>query len=181
MPAQLTVFIRQQHEPPQHAAGQEHEDQCWENAPNSASVEAAEAEIADPQAAQDDAGDQETGNNEKNIDADEAAGRSVREGMVGDDQEDRDGAKAVDIAAVAGMRLRRLCPRRRRPEGALLLWNGHSSGRGMSHTMNRLRAEQLKPRHPAAICGGKSLLVMRSRALPGAACQQRHIRRRLKH
>ncbi|MNS95452.1 hypothetical protein D3C72_1297140 [compost metagenome] len=98
--AQLFPFVRQQGEPAEGHGGQQHQRQRREDALHAARIELAVAEAVALEAAQDDGGDQEARDDEEDVDADEAALDPLRERVVAEHRQHRDGAQPVDVRAV---------------------------------------------------------------------------------
>ena len=99
--AQLRIWRRQHPEPSQHQHRAQHDNQGRKDPPHAAVVEGDQAETLRAQFARDDAGDQEARDDEKDVDADEAARHRLGKTVEIHHQHDRDGAESVDIAAIA--------------------------------------------------------------------------------
>ena len=92
-------------------AGEQHDDERRQDAAGAALVEAGEQEAPFAQVAREDAGDQEAGDDEKDVDAEVAAGEGGEAGVKEDHRNDGDGAQPVDVTAVAGGMRAELSPR----------------------------------------------------------------------
>jgi hypothetical protein len=76
----------------------EHDQKRRKDPPHPSRVEAREREVGREQ----DPRDQEAADDEEDVDADEAAAKRARPGVVGDDREHGDCAQAVDVGAIGG-------------------------------------------------------------------------------
>src|SRR5262245_21689073 len=99
--AQPRELVGQQHEPAQSQAPQKHEHERRKDAPHAAPVEPGEGEAAALQVLEEDARDEEARDDEEHVDAGEAAGGRLWEGVERHHREHREGAQAVDVRPIA--------------------------------------------------------------------------------
>ncbi len=102
--AQPCIGRWQHPQPAQHQHRAQHHDQRRENPPDTPAIEIGQAEPFPGEVARDQAADQEARNYEEDVDADETARDGLRKGVKIHHQQHGDGAQAVDIGPISGLR-----------------------------------------------------------------------------
>ena len=86
--AEVLEFVRQQKAPSEHGDETEEQDEVRNNAPDAFGVEGAVAERLALQAAEDDAGNEKAGDHKEDVDAEKAAVKGFRKGVINENRQD---------------------------------------------------------------------------------------------
>ena len=104
MLAQVLVLDRRQEEPADEQGEAEDEQQVRDDAPDALGVEGRVAERVVREPPEDDAGDQVAGNDEEDVDAEKAAVKGFRKGVINENRQDGEGSQAGDVVTPEGRR-----------------------------------------------------------------------------
>ena len=101
---EVLEFVRQQKAPTEYGDEGEEQDEVRNNAPDAFGVEGAVAERLALQAAEDDAGNEKTGDHKEDVDAEKAAVKGFRKGVINENRQDGEGSQAGDVVTPEGRR-----------------------------------------------------------------------------